>query len=71
MMTQYRTKDGDVIDQICFEHYGQTADVTEAVMKLNAHLLAYGDHLPSGLIVQLPAVEIQETPQSDSINLWD
>jgi len=70
-MNTYRTADGDVLDRICYNHYGQTADVTERVLKHNKQLLAYGTHLPAGLIIELPVYDLQETQSEESINLWD
>lgn len=70
-MQTIKTKDGDVIDQLCFDHYGQTAGVTESVIRANPDLLSYGTHLPAGLTVKLPTLTVQSTQQQTAVNLWD
>ena len=37
-MLIYKAKDGDVLDYICWKHYGNIAGVTEKVLELNRHL---------------------------------
>lgn len=66
---QYRTKDGDMLDAICFTHYGHTNGTTEAVLEANPGLSEYGPLLPAGILITLPTLE---TPaKQDTISLWD
>jgi len=52
-MTTYRTKDGDMVDQICFDHYGDES-MAGAVYRANPGLAKYGPLLPRGLEIDLP-----------------
>ena len=70
-MQTITTKDYDVLDQLCYDHYGQTAGVTESVMRANPELLNHGTHLPAGLTVKLPTLTVQSTQQQAAVNLWD
>lgn len=69
-MVQYRTKDGDVVDDICYRQYGRS-EYTPEVYLANPGLAEYGPVLPAGLFIQLPEIappEIQELPK---ISLFD
>lgn len=66
---KYRTKDGDVLDAICAQHYGDRAWRIEDVIAANPGLSALGPVLPSGVIVDLP--EVADTaPEIPTIRLW-
>lgn len=52
-MSIYRTIDGDMVDAICFSHYGDE-QMTVAVYEANPHLAALGAVLPMGVLVTLP-----------------
>lgn len=66
-MSTYRTRDGDVIDEICKAHYGTEGRV-EDVHAANPGLAARGAVLPAGVLITLPEV----TPQTvrRPIRLW-
>ncbi len=67
---QYRTKDGDVLDQICTHHYGAGNFDLQDVLEANRELATFGPVLPSGVVLELPAV-IQTPDRSDAtIRLW-
>ncbi|MBF0444376.1 MAG: tail protein X [Magnetococcales bacterium] len=68
-MLQYRTKDGDMLDKICFQHYSQQKGVTEKVLEANPGLAEYGPYLPSGLLLNLPEVTVVNSDAS--VRLWD
>lgn len=54
-MSLYRTKDGDVIDDICFAFYGDADNsIVDAVVVLNPHIAAYDDVMPAGVLIELP-----------------
>ncbi|WP_045856250.1 tail protein X [Teredinibacter purpureus] len=40
MATVYSTKDGDMLDWICWRHYGQHARLSEATRQIEPHLVA-------------------------------
>ena len=65
-----RTQQDDVIDALCWRHYGHTNGVVEAVMAANPSLSTYGPVLPMGIDVEMPDV----TPAPSNarlINLFD
>lgn len=71
---RYRTRDGDVLDAICWTYYGRV-DVVPAVLEANRDLARLGPVLPAGVLVELPA--LTALPVSDSVSdtaavhLWD
>ena len=54
----YRTKEGDMLDQICFNYYGSTlGGQVEATIEANRNLdLGQYVTLPAGLLITLPVV---------------
>lgn len=65
---QYRTKEGDVLDAICWRYYGhQTA--LAVVLAANFGLADAGALLPGGLIIELPAIALPLV--SNAVKLWD
>jgi len=67
--TQYRTRDGDMLDAICSRFYGNEQDVTEQVLAANPGLADVGPILPAGLILTLPVQTSPETVK-DTVRLW-
>lgn len=68
MATVYRTRDGDVLDAICYEHYGTVVAVVQ-VLNANAGLADLGPVYESGVDIVLPDVELpKEEPEA---SLWD
>jgi phage tail protein X len=65
----YRSKQGDVVDYICYRQYGATALYTEAVLAANPGLSDYGPILPAGVLITLPPFPAQK-PQVQVIQLW-
>ena len=59
----YRTKDGDMLDQICFNYYGSTlGGQVEATTEANRDLdLGQYVTLPAGLLITLPVVAKRTT----------
>ena len=68
-MITYRTKEGDMVDAICYSHYGTSKDTTEAVYEANRDLADYGPRLPAGLLITLPERTVT-TPES-TVHLWE
>lgn len=66
-MTIYRSRDGDMVDEICHQHYG-TTDMLEAVYDANPGLAALGPILPRGTLVNLPP-KPAPTPRAP-VRLW-
>lgn len=50
----YITQQNDMVDKICYTHYGQCQIYTEKLLELNPFLRNYGCHLPIGLTLILP-----------------
>jgi len=67
---KYRTKDGDVLDAICWKHYGSQNGVVEAVLEANPHLSDQGAILATGVIIELPEIEIVSQSEN-TVRLWD
>ena len=53
MPTTYTTRDGDMLDRICFDHYG-TESVIVAVYEANPGLAKKPLVLPAGVTIVLP-----------------
>jgi len=69
MATLYRTRDGDMVDEICWRFYGDRTGAAEAVLEANPGLADRGAILPAGLTVTLPDLR---TPQAPAVvRLWD
>jgi len=67
--TAYLTKDGDMVDLICWKHYGYSGGVTEMVMEANRHLAFLPAKLPSGITITLPAATAPAAVQP--VRLWE
>lgn len=52
-MSDYVTRDGDVLDHVCWRHY-QRDDLVVTVLEANRGLADIGPVLPSGLTIVLP-----------------
>jgi phage tail protein X len=65
----YRSKQNDVVDWICWKHYGFTSYAVEEVLKTNPNVSEYDDFLPEGLLVNLP--EMDKAKSLKQIKLWD
>ncbi len=68
-MSDYVTKAGDTADLICWQLFGRTGGLTEALLEANPGLAARPPILPAGLVVTVPAppADARRTPA----RLWD
>lgn len=66
--TIYTTSENDVLDAICFAHYGKTNGVVEKVLDVNRGLCEYGPFIPAGVEIVLPEFDSQAGTQN-SFNL--
>ncbi|WP_419779812.1 tail protein X [Maridesulfovibrio sp.] len=64
----YTTKDGDILDRICWKYYGRESAVTE-VLEANPGLADFGSVLSAGVEIILPEIAMPEPDQG--INIWD
>lgn len=67
-MITYITKDGDVLDAICFKYYGSTIGVVEKVLKANRHLAELGAIFNANVKIILP--DLAQKIEPESIKLW-
>ena len=66
-MIVYRCQEGDVLDRICWLHYGRESAVPE-VLAANPRLVGIGVRLPAGTLVTLPDIS---DPPRQTVQLWD
>lgn len=70
-MLTYRTRDGDVIDEIVWRHYGVVnADMVRQVFAANPRLADHGAVLPAGVAIVLPDIQ-QPAAEVAGLSLWD
>lgn len=67
-MITYTTKDGDVLDDICYIYYGHLTGTVEKVMQVNCRLSQYGPILPAGIKIVLPEIKIKSS--KDIVRMW-
>lgn len=67
----YVTLAGDVLDHLCWRHYGREWDTTEAVLTANPGLAEHGPILPAGIAITLPYLAIDPTPRRERRRLFD
>lgn len=68
-MAEYRTKDGEMMDAICFRYYGRSSGVVELVLAANQNLSRRAEQLPAGLVISLPDLPVQ-TNDVTPLRLW-
>ncbi|SDG61231.1 P2-like prophage tail protein X [Onishia taeanensis] len=59
----------ETLDALCYRVLGETAEITEQVLRLNPGLAELGPRLPQGTAVILPGAA-PEAPRVDTIQLW-
>jgi phage tail protein X len=65
-MVIYTTKENDILDWICWKHYGTTT-VLEQVLAANPNLT--DEKLPAGVVVKLPYIALIKNKKQE-IKLW-
>jgi len=68
-MIRYFTKENDMVDWICWKHYGRQSGAVEEVYAVNPDLAEWGSYLPAGIIINLPDLSFDEV--ETKIRLWD
>lgn len=68
-MIIYTTKSGDVLDDICYKHYGHLEGTVEKVLSANHFLGFQPPILPMGLKIVLP--DISERKVTQTVRLWE
>ncbi|WP_169531269.1 tail protein X [Azotobacter chroococcum] len=67
MATTLRTADGDVLDTLCYRHYGHLNGTVEAVYEANPGLANIAQPYSSGLLILLPDLA---AAQAETVRLW-
>lgn len=67
---KYRTKQGDLVDDICFRLYGNS-EQTPTIYQQNPGLSSYGPVLPAGLLLTLPEPSTVTTTTQPKVSLFD
>lgn len=71
MAQTYKTRDGDVVDQIAWRQYGEVnADILRIVLEANHGLADRGAVLPRGVAIVLPDIP-KPTSTRKAVSLWD
>ncbi|WP_341822378.1 tail protein X [Wolbachia endosymbiont (group A) of Clivina fossor] len=68
-MIYYYTKENEMLDYICWKHYGYSSGAVEEILLENPGLAKYGSFLPAGLKIKLP--KIQRILKESVINILD
>lgn len=63
-----RTSDGDLLDTLCYQHYGHLNGTVEAVLAANRLLADESQPLRTGLLITFP--DLPE-PEGEQMQLWD
>ncbi|NCA70898.1 MAG: phage tail protein [Sphingobacteriia bacterium] len=66
----HTTQDGDMLDDICWRHYGRQSGAVEAVLDANQGLAARGAIYPAGQSVPLVQIGLSKLPVRDWVRLW-
>lgn len=69
-MTSYVTRQGDMVDYICWRYYGNERGTVEMVLAANPGLANLGSVLGAGITITLPEMTATST-QDNTIKLWD
>lgn len=69
-MTTYKTKAGDMLDEICHRFYGRSNGTTEIVLESNRDLAEHGEVFPAGVVIILPDVP-EESAAPKLTRLWE
>ena len=65
----YRTREGDMLDYICWKHYGEASGMVEQVLEKNPGLAAKGPIYQENELIILPL--ITKPVVKNVINIWD
>lgn len=69
MTVNYLTKEGEMLDLICWKYYGATRGVVEVVLEANPGIAEYSCSLPAGLKIRLPI--IKKPLKKSVLKVWD
>ncbi len=69
MIVHYITRENEMLDLICWKHYGYSSGAVEEVLLENPGLAEYESFLPAGLKIRLPT--IQEQLKKSKLKVWE
>jgi phage tail protein X len=69
-MTYYQTKEGDMLDAICYAHYGASIGYVETVLLANPGLANQAPLLPASISIVLPELPMLAAKQQ-TVRLWN
>ena len=64
----YRTRGGDMFDDICWRWYGESSDSVPLMLEANPGLADEIEPLRAGLLITLPEIS---PPPSTAARIWD
>lgn len=64
----YRTKQGDMLDWVCWHQYGRTEGVVEKVLEANPELAETLPYLPENVFILLP--DIEGPTREEVVRIW-
>ena len=67
---QYRTQANEMLDEICYRHYGASGGYLESVLEANPNLAEQPALLPADILIVLPELA-EQAIQNNAIRLWD
>jgi phage tail protein X len=72
MAQVYGTKDGDVLDLLCYKQYPNQdyLAITMMVYAANPGLAAHGPILPAGLIIEFPEAPTIKPKKINVVKFW-
>ena len=70
MSQQYITSQDDVLDAICYQHYGRE-DAVVAVLAANPALCEQPEKMPAGVVITLPTLVQDAVKTNRTLSLWD
>lgn len=70
MALDYVTREGEMLDELAWRHYGFTEGAVEAIFEANPRLSAWGPLLPGGVRIILPDLDAPRTTPP-KLRLWD
>ncbi|WP_265016878.1 MULTISPECIES: tail protein X [unclassified Wolbachia] len=69
MTVYYVVRENEMLDYICFKHYGYSSGAVEIVLEENPGLAEYGSFLSAGLKIKLPT--IQKQLEKSKVKVWE
>ena len=69
MATTYRTSTGDLLDTLCYRHYGHLMGTLEVVLDANQGLADIPQPFPAGVLIRFP--DMSAPSDLRTVQLWE